>query len=211
MPAPGRLVVVLGSSSAYGMGASSRERSWAQLFARHARAEHPTDAVWNLARPGYTTFSVLPMPGPRERRPRPPNERRNITRALSVHPYAILLSLPTNDTLSGTPFVEQQRNFERLAEEAERGGAKLFVISSQPRNFPRPLRRELFDFRAWLATRFAPRFIDVWPGLVGDDMRLREDLDSGDGTHVNDAGHLIIAAQVALADVFGRRAEAAAR
>jgi lysophospholipase L1-like esterase len=191
------------------MGASSREHSWAQLLARHARAVHPTDAVWNLARPGFTTYNVMPEALPGERRPRPPNDRRNITRALSVHPYAVILSLPTNDTLSGVPFTQQQENFERIAEEAGRSGTHLYVMSSQPRNFPRPLREELFRFREWLSVRFAPRYIDVWPGLVGPEMRLREDLDVGDGTHVNDAGHLIIASQVVAADVFGRREERA--
>lgn len=203
-PPAGRLVVVLGSSSAAGLGASSRATSWVGLVARYARAQVPTDAIWNLARPGFTTYNVLPEPTRGERRPRATNERRNITRALSVHPYAILLSLPTNDTLSGVPFADQQANFERLAAEAAQAHVHLFVMSSQPRNFPRPLRDELFRFRAWLGSRFAPRFIDVWPDLVGPEHRLREDLDVGDGTHVNDLGHLLIATRVVRANIFGR-------
>ena len=204
VPREGRLLVVLGSSTAAGMGASSPSASCIGLVTRHARAMNATDGVWNLARPGFTTWSILPAPVRGEQRRRPPNLGRNVTRALSAHPYAILLSLPTNDTLAGVPVPEQRANFERIAQVISDAGVRLFVMSSQPRNFPGPLRAELFDFRGWLQQRFAPTFIDAWSDLVGPEHRLRADLDSGDGTHVNDAGHLILATRIVRANVFGR-------
>lgn len=53
-------IVVLGSSTAEGAGASVRKNSWVSRFARYVKNTDPTNEVVNLAKGGYTTCAIMP-------------------------------------------------------------------------------------------------------------------------------------------------------
>jgi hypothetical protein len=85
------------------------------------------------------------------------------------------------------------RNFSVLSQEAAKGGADLWVTSTQPRNFTNDAQRQnLMTVRDSLRNRYGAKMIDVWPDLAQSDGRIKPEYDSGDGVHVNNTGHRLI-------------------
>lgn len=63
-------VVILGSSNAFGVGASLPSNSWAQLLKKEI-----SEPMYNLSYPGYTTYQFLPYNVPNYRNIIPDKER----------------------------------------------------------------------------------------------------------------------------------------
>lgn len=196
------VIVVLGSSTAAGVGASQPEHAWVPRFRAHLAQKFPHFVVVNLAVGGYTTFHVqparyVPPPG----RPRPV-AGHNIDAALALAPSAVIVSLPSNDQAAGYAWSEQLANYERVAAAAALAKVQLWVTSTQPRNLEEAVRRRaLLTARDALRQRFPQRSADFWTPLAAADGSLKAELDSGDGTHVNDAGHALLAGVIIAAGI----------
>jgi hypothetical protein len=78
---------------------------------------------------------------------------------------------------------------------ADLRGIPLVLTTTQPRNFDTLAKRSLLQEEA-IAVRatFGDRVIDVYDELTdsANGLRLKTVYDSGDGTHLNDAGHLYL-------------------
>jgi lysophospholipase L1-like esterase len=196
------IVVVLGSSTAAGRGASTPEKSWVGLFRASVESEFPGYAVENRAAGGSTTYEVqaddfVPPPD----RP-PPLPGRNITTALALLPRAIVLNFPSNDQASHYTPEEQMANYERVATLAANAGVGLWVSTTQPRSFRDDARRTgLMVVRDAVQTRFGRRALDFWTGLAEPDGSLKAAFDYGDGIHVNEAGHALLATRAVAARI----------
>src|SRR5687767_836061 len=111
-------IVILGSSTAAGGGASNFDSSWARrLQAEYRKNINPADpdtVIINHAVGGYVSYRIMPdnfIPPPN----RPlPDINNNVTKALSYNPDIIIISLPSNDIASGYPEVEIMNNFRYL-------------------------------------------------------------------------------------------------
>ncbi|MEM1271442.1 MAG: SGNH/GDSL hydrolase family protein [Bacteroidota bacterium] len=194
-------IVVLGSSTAQGGGASAPELAWVNRLQVYANRFDPPVRIVNLARGGYTTYHVLPS-GMKAAEDRPaPDSLRNVTRALVGRPDVIIINLPSNDAAFGYGLAEQIGNMDRVIEEAERAGSRVWITTSQPRNLDEPGRRALTQFRDWAATAHRRQAVDVWTELALPDGRIQPGFDSGDGIHLNDEGHRIIFERVRAAGV----------
>jgi lysophospholipase L1-like esterase len=184
-------VVVLGSSTAAGAGATPSDSSWVSRY-RHALQQQNTRfEVVNLARGGYTTYHILPTGTPL-----PPHVTvgidtlRNITKALSYNPYLIILNMPSNDAAYGFPAGEQMVNFRTLYDAALAGGAGARVCTPQPRNFSDPAKREIqHDLYDSIMAAFGQMAIDFWTGTADSAGFIIPMYDSGDGIHLNNMGH----------------------
>ncbi len=88
-------IVVLGSSTAGGGGASPFDSAWVNKFRVYVKSKNTQSQVINLGYAGYNTYHVLNPTGytPPPGRPSPDNER-NITKALSFNPDLIIINLP---------------------------------------------------------------------------------------------------------------------
>jgi hypothetical protein len=150
--------------------------------------------VVSLAVGGYTTFHIQPSSYvPPENRPRPV-AGKNVDAALALNPSAILVSLPSNDQAEGYSLEEQLANYERVASAAGAAHVPIWVTTTQPRNFGEPDQRQsLVRARDAILRRFSPRAPDFWSPLADAAGFIRPELDSGDGTHINDAGHALLA------------------
>lgn len=198
----GNLIVVLGSSTAAGVGPSSPDKAWVARYARYLAERFPSYAIVNLAVGGQTTYHVqptgfVPPPG----RP-PPAASKNVTAALELAPRAVLLNMPSNDAAEGFATIEQLANFERIARLLEAAQVPLWVTTTQPRNFTKPEQLAAqVEVRDFILRRFSPRTLDFWTPFASPSRRLLERYDAGDGTHLNDAAHerlleLVIAAAI---------------
>jgi hypothetical protein len=118
---------------------------------------------------------------------------RNITKALEYNPVAIILNLPSNDTYNGYSKETQLTNFEEINKEAKNSGIPIWITTTQPRYFSSPddVQKQK-DVRDEILKTYGDKTIDFWTGLSETNCTVLSFLDSGDGTHVNDAGHNIL-------------------
>lgn len=200
----GNVIVVLGSSTSAGAGASPIDSAWVNRFRAYVLDRDPQAHVINLGVGGYNTYDILPtgLVPPSGRNA--PKTENNITKALTYYePDIILVNMPSNDASGSYTIDEQMRNFALLAQEAREGGADLWVTSTQPRNFANDAQRQnLMIARDSLMARFGAKMIDVWPDLAQADGRIRPEFDSGDGVHVNNTGHRLIYNRVVASGVW---------
>ena len=191
--APGR-IVVLGSSTAEGQRASAPEQAWVARYQTYVTQQFPNFTVENLGKGGLTTYHIQADDyAPPAGRPAP-IRGNNITAALAKAPDAIIINLPTNDQYEGFSLEEQMANYERVAQLAAGDGVLVWVATTQPRDFSEAAKRqELMATRDEIQARFTPKAIDFWTDIANSDGTIQSIFNAGDGTHLNDAGHAVLA------------------
>ena len=184
-------IVVLGSSTAFGTGPSHPDSAWVNRFRTFVQNTWPGSEVINLAKGGYKTYHILPdefVPPPE--RPLPDPER-NITKALSYHPTAIIINLPSNDATSGYSVKEQLDNYDIIMSITAEVCIPVWVATTQPRNLSAAGRQNLMEMRDSTFARFEYP-IDFWAGLAEEDGNIKPQYNSGDNVHLNNAAHKIL-------------------
>ncbi|MGH8496242.1 MAG: GDSL-type esterase/lipase family protein [Gammaproteobacteria bacterium] len=180
-------VVILGSSTARGAGASAWRNAWARLLNTWLRQNTAEHEVVNLADGGQTTEDVRP-----DGSSPPPNPDRNISRALELDPDIVLINLPSNNVAEGIPIATTISHYQEIVDEAAQQGVPVYMTTTQPRNFTDSAQRHLLQDEAnAVRAQFGTSVIDIYDELTdfGNDLRIKPIYDSGDGTHLNDAGH----------------------
>lgn len=200
------VIVILGSSTAAGTGATDKDSAWAGRYAKACQARPKPWNVVNLGVGGYTTFHIRPT-GAKAVAGRPaPDTAKNITKALSLNPKGILINMPSNDANSGYSAAEQKANYDTLAALCQRAGIGLWVCSAQPRttliNDPAKKAAHL-EVKDWIFTRFGTRAVDFWNGLARSDASIDPIYNAGDDIHLNDRGHRLLFERVMGEDVPG--------
>jgi lysophospholipase L1-like esterase len=195
--------VVLGSSTAEGVGPAAPDSAWVERYRARLERIDPAHRITNLARGGYTTYQIQPdgfTPPPDL--PLPDGER-NISRALSLHPDAIVINLPSNDATAGYGVDAQLANLDRVLAAATGAGIPVWISTTQPRNLSPSGRDNLMAMRDSTFARFGNRAVDFWRGLAEAQGTIDPAFDCGDGIHLNDAGHRILSERVDSADIPG--------
>lgn len=191
--APGTWVV-LGSSSAQGIGASPG-RAWTSLLATTQIGNQVT--VLNLAKAGASTYAGLPTSSlaPPERPAA--DTAHNIDRALQLQPRLLLLSFPTNDTAMGFGADETVKNLQTLRQTAAAAGAATLVLGTQPRDgFDAGQNNTLQAIDQALGQQLGACFVPLRAALSDPQGRIATAYAAGDGIHLNDAGHAQVAQRV---------------
>ncbi|HRY98005.1 MAG TPA: SGNH/GDSL hydrolase family protein [Bacteroidales bacterium] len=192
-------IVVLGSSTAAGAGASTPDSAWVNRYKALLQELNAGNMLYNLAVGGFTTYRIMPDGfQPPANRPLP-DTSHNLSAALELQPDAILINLPSNDVASGYSLNEQLSNFDSLATLCHQHGVELWVTTTQPRTFSPAGVMLQQAVRDSLLARFGNRAIDLWTGFANAQGTLDSLYNSGDGVHLNDAGHALVAHRVCLA------------
>jgi lysophospholipase L1-like esterase len=196
------VIVVLGSSTAAGTGPKTPENAWAERYRAYLTKEFVNFELINLAVGGYTTYHEQPDDFvPPQGRPAP-DKAHNITMALSKNPDAILINLPGNDTANNVTFQEQTDNFARMTDLAKQAGVLVWVATTQPRNFGEQAQRMLqMQVRDAIKTKYGQQALDFWTPFAEADGKIKAAYDSGDGIHMNDDAHALLAQKVIDAKV----------
>ncbi|HKO51322.1 MAG TPA: SGNH/GDSL hydrolase family protein [Polyangiaceae bacterium] len=196
------LIVVLGSSTSAGTGPKQPKNAWVWRYKARLAERFPNVTLVNLAMGGQSTFELqatgyVPPPN----RPAPAIGR-NITAALALNPNAIIVNLPSNDQANDYPLAEQLANYDRIATSTTGAGVPLWISTTQPRNFNDSGQLdELMRARDAITKKFAPRTLDFWTPFAAPNGFIKPSYDSGDGTHLNDAAHAILASIVEAAHI----------
>ncbi|MBC7867499.1 MAG: T9SS type A sorting domain-containing protein [Gloeobacteraceae cyanobacterium ES-bin-316] len=190
-------VVILGSSTAVGTGASPLDSSWSNKLRLYGLQQNTQNIVTNLALGGFSTYQVCPtgfIPGAN----RPfPDVTKNITAALALNPDAIIINLPSNDAAAAFTIQETQDNLNRIVAAADLQGVPVWVTTSQPRNgLPASQVNSLFLLRDWVNQRFGNKAIDFWTDFANTDGTVNTVYSAGDGVHLNNYGHHIAFSRV---------------
>lgn len=191
-------VVVIGSSTAAGQGAST----YANSFVGRLIANYPSHTFVNLARGGTVTYQALPSGTNNGSRP-PVDPTMNITAAISLGANIILVAFPTNDIISNYTNEETLNNLKKIYQTAWDNGVWIYIIGTQPRNlFSAAQRLQGVEQNNLILSSFAGS-INIYDQLVSSDGTNSIDpLINVDDTHVNDEGHRRIFQRIVNTDIF---------
>jgi hypothetical protein len=195
-------IVVLGSSTAFGTGASATGTKWTSLLNSKLTNDYGTLAVsiTNLADGinNINTYSILPTGTNNGTRPAvDPN--RNITKALSSNPQIILINMPSNDVKNGYTSAETMANFATVINIARAAGVKVILTGTQPRgDIGDPATRQLLQTEnQTLLSIYGSDCVNIYDELTDfSTYSIKSMYDFGDHVHVNDLGHNYIYTQI---------------
>jgi hypothetical protein len=204
-----RWLGIQGSSTASCYGSSSYYTCWVNLLDNYYDVPGKWDTkVDQVAKPGYSPYegmvaSYVPPAG------RPlPDPGYDVTKMLSFTPLAatVIVNYPTNgyDTYTIT---ESMACLRAIRDNYLQAGIRCFITTSQPRtsgNFATSdAKKKLAEIKDSVLMEFGDYAIDFWTPLVNPvDSSILPQYDSGDQTHLNDAGHQVIFNQVIQKSIF---------
>lgn len=202
-------VVIMGSSTAEGLGATSYPLSWAGKLEGYfnTNAGDGIDTTfYNIAAGGYNTYQELPS-GYVPPMGRPVSDPlHNVTKALSYNPDVVIINLPSNDVGAGYTITETIDNLIMMYNAITASGALCYITTTQPRNdYSISQRQSLFDTKDAINTQFGVFAINFWDDLVTSDglNMLRDDRrDPASAIHPNDIGHDFLFGRVRDKNIF---------
>jgi len=189
-PQAGASWLVLGSSTAAGVGASAgmgwAARLDAALRDRGARVD-------NRARSGASTYQALPADAPRPTTRPATDPAQDVAVALLTRPRVMVLAFPSNDAMLGYGAAETTANLLLMHERARAAGTAVLVLSSQPRDdAPAAAREAMIASDRSLSAALGACFVDLRADLSGPDGNIASAYAAGDGVHLNNDGHGIV-------------------
>jgi acyl-CoA thioesterase-1 len=179
-------VAVMGSSTAMGVGASAGN-GWVDRVRAAAKAACPDITVSNLAVSGSNTSQGL----------------AHLDAALALKPVLVLVQYPSNDAASRYPLSGTLANLATIRDGIRASGAVAVILGPFPRGFTDPVRVALMTgLRDAMPAIAAPHHIDLWSDLAATDSQVVAAFASGDGVHLGDAGHALIADKVLASEAW---------
>lgn len=194
--------VVLGSSTAAGVGAPPGQGWAAQLAAQLAPAGV---RIHNLARKGLLSSEVLPRQVTLDSGLPAPMAEVDADTALALTPTLMLLSFPSNDAAAGVPPADTVTAWQQVAAVAKRQDVATLVLGMQPRPGFTAKQRALQEQTETAAlAAFGPCYVTLYDALAAPGGTLAREYRAADGDHLNAAGHALVHARVAAALASGR-------
>jgi lysophospholipase L1-like esterase len=181
---------VIGSSTAQGVG-STTGHAWVDLMRNDNASRGVT--VSNFGVGGSVTYKGLSMSIAVVGRPAP-DPLHNIDAAMALGSKLVILNYPSNDWANGYTSDETVNNHLSMRATASQHGAVTIALSSQPQQWipTGAIATTIADIDRRLADAFGPCFVDTRSALALPDNSLNPAYDSGDGQHLNDAGHALV-------------------
>jgi lysophospholipase L1-like esterase len=214
-PAQKKIIAVLGSSTAYGYGATPAipgvkpDSSWANITKRYFQSLGILDTLYNYGNPNTTTYAGMPsdfIPPPN--RPKP-DSTHNVTIAMSHNPDVVIINFPSNDFGDDFTIKEVMHNFHVMYNTVVSAGKICYITTTQPRDsiFSPAEREQLRICRDSILAEFGIYALDFYDPVsnlsckCADSLFIKPIYDY-DGTHVNNAGHRLFFNVVKTANIF---------
>ncbi len=196
-------IVIIGSSTAAGMGATPLDSSWANRVKAYAKATSKKTVLFeNLAVVGFTTYHAMPTGYAKAGRPAvvPTN---NITAAFTYHPTLVIVSFSSNDVASDFTDEEILANYGEITRLLDSAKVKYIVFGNTPRNFPDMAHRSrLQTMNGKIQAMYPSQFNNIYDTLATPDLFIKPELAYTDGIHLNNTGHYIVMQSVLALDIF---------
>lgn len=189
-------VVVIGSSTAAGTGPSTPDSAWVNRYRQYLQAINPQNQVTNLAIGGTTTYHIMPSWFSAPGKPTT-NPNNNVTQAINLGADAIIVNMPSNDAANGFGIAEQMSNFIAIANSADSAGIPVWVCTTQPKNSISTASKAVqTGVRDSILNYFGNFAVDFWNGIADNNDEILPQYNSGDGTHLSDAGHAVLVQRI---------------
>jgi len=178
-------IVVLGSSSAYGVGASIPDSSWVGRTKAYYKSLHQLDTIINLAVPGSFSDSGVKL----------------LPKALSYKPDIVLVSFPSNDIVADVGIPTYMSNLRKMYAAVTAAGKKCYISTTQPRDdkYTEPVLKVARDS---VVKEFPTNYLQFYDPLVAPGSYDINPLYSAEGTHPNNAGHRLLFQSVLAAQII---------
>ena len=179
---------VIGSSTAAGYGATSVDSTWVNRTAAYFRNLGELTNLYNLAQPGSTSFAGLPNSYTLTA-----DIDHNVTQLISLGSDVIVVNYPTNDFILRYSLTQYLSNLRTIYDTAVAAGKRCFVTTTQPRNdAATDIRQALLEGRDSVLAEFGTHALNFWdPVADPTTLGILPQYNSGDGIHVNNAGHAL--------------------
>lgn len=185
-----KVVAVIGSSTAYGMGANPPDSSWVNLTKKFLQSQGMIDTIYNIALSGATTYVGMPTSFIAPSNRPAPDARYNVTTALKFNPDVVLVNYPTNDVAAGYSLTETMSNLRTIYNTVITAGKLCYITTSQPRNSVTTAQEQLLKTeRDSILAEFPIYALNFYNPIVASDSLKINPVYNYDNTHVNDAGH----------------------
>lgn len=189
-------VVVIGSSTAAGTGPSTPDSAWVNRYRTYLQEINPQNQVTNLAIGGTTTYHIMPSWFVAAGKPTT-NPSNNVTQAINLGADAIIVNMPSNDAANGFGIAEQMSNFIAISSSADSAGIPVWVCTTQPKNSISPASVAIqTGVRDSILSYFGNFAVDFWTGIADVNNAIIPQYNSGDGTHLSDAGHRVLVQRI---------------
>jgi len=198
-----KVIVVLGSSTAEGVGVTNPDSAYVRIVEHYYQNLGLIDTIYDLAVSGFTTYYAMP-----NSYVAPPDRPAhswgfNVTSALALNPDVVLVNFPTNDIVDGYATSEYLSNLHTIYDSVIAAGKICYVTTTQPLdNEPVDTLEILRADRDSILNEFGAYSIDFYDPLVASDSLTINPLYYLDGTHVNAAGHRVLAQTVINANIL---------
>ncbi len=195
-------IVILGSATAEGVGASIKSKSWAELMKSKLKKDNKKVSIINLAKRKSTSYHIMPNSSKTANRPVPQKDR-NITKAIEKKPFLVIIQLTTNDINNGYSDDETLRNYETMRQMLVKANVNYLFVGPQPRNFStKSQRNRLLTFNEKLLKWDPDHAVDVLKKLSQQDFKIKKAYAFTDGRNINDKGHAVVNGNVFNAPLF---------
>ncbi len=198
-----KVIVILGSSTAAGVGASTYDSAFAGRYTHYIAALNNGWKVINLSVGGFTTYQLLPT-GSEIPTGRPSSDTaHNLTKAMTYHPDILFICLGSNDFANNYSTAEINANFDSLTTRAIASGMKVWVSTPLPRNtLDSASHVKLFTLRDRILEKYKPRVFNFYDSLGDASGKYIPIFNSGDGVHTNNHGHFLLYQRIVTSDVL---------
>lgn len=178
-------IVILGSSTAFGVGATVPDSSWVGRTKAYYKSQHQLDTIINLAVPGSFSDSGVKL----------------IPTALAYNPDIVVVSFPSNDIVAdlGVPLL--MKNFRTIYAAVTGAGKKCFIATTQPRTdmYQEPTLRVGRDS---VVMEFPGHYLQFYDPLVLPASNDPNPALVVDGVHPNNTGHNLLFQTVVATEII---------
>lgn len=197
-----KIVVILGSSTAYGNGATCSDSNWVNRLKKQSIIDKHRLNFINLSVPGYCTFEAMPNGFSLSGRTLP-DTKKNVTMAIEDHPDLVLINFPTNDIAHDYTDTEILNNYAIMTGLLKAAKVPYILFGTQPRDFADSKQRlRLKTLNDKLKGVYGLNYDDYLDELSTATYMIRSEYNSGDGVHLNNKGHKLIFEAVSKHQTF---------
>jgi hypothetical protein len=203
-----KIIAGMGSSTMAGVGSTPTTppgssqppvNAWSSILNRYYQATGYIDSLYNLGRPGTTTYSGLPtsytIPDGLEHNPDYDvdgalNSRFTFGRSTDI----VIINYANNDVGNGYTLDQTMANLQIIYNTVITAGKIAFVTTTQPRTGYTTAQKQLLKVeRDSIMNRFGVYAINFYnPIVAADSLNINPILSAGDNIHVNNAGHQLL-------------------
>ena len=203
-----RKLAIVGSSTSACTGPSTYDSCYVGRLVNYYNAINAPITVYNIAIGGTNPYQAMPTGYiPPAGRP-PTNTNANITNAINSNPGVILINFPSNGYCDYT-VAEVMNCFRIMKQAATMANIACYITTTQPREegcfLGSAIKLKMTQIKDSVLAQFGNDAIDFYTTLADPtDSTIANLYNSGDGIHLNNAGHRILFERVRDKNIFSQ-------